>query len=284
MASDAEQNDNTFLNRRNSSHDSDSDEENSLTEDLIITYNNRPTSTCKRVQMQCLKWRKHAFLGVSIFVVLIILMVLSLLIIFLDLHICYRKSWSADKVFEYNIEVEGSPAAIYIGGAQSSRSAFHLHEQNIERVLSVLNVSEDTFFYRFTSGERAVLPCVKQNLSLYFIAPEYHHLDGKYHQFETMWIPARDKSAFNIERYFDLAVSFISTSMLESKSILVHCQSGISRSTTLVAAYLIHHFCWSPSKAIDYIHEHRHRVNPNHGFRDQLEHYYQHVLSKPHCK
>ena len=56
---------------------------------------------------------------------------------------------------------------------------------------------------------------------------------------------------------------------LKRGGVLVHCANGISRSPTVVAAYLMHTKNLRAAEALDYISARRH-VNPNQGFRDQL--------------
>ena len=52
--------------------------------------------------------------------------------------------------------------------------------------------------------------------------------------------------------------------------VFVHCWAGVSRSATIVAAYLIQHFGLSANEAIKYIQHRRQCVSPNLGFRKQL--------------
>ncbi|KAG9308411.1 phosphotyrosine protein [Chiua virens] len=55
--------------------------------------------------------------------------------------------------------------------------------------------------------------------------------------------------------------------------VLVHCMEGVSRSTSVVAAYLIAEFGWSPAQAIQYIKSRRRAAEPNFGFVQQLQEY-----------
>lgn len=55
-----------------------------------------------------------------------------------------------------------------------------------------------------------------------------------------MHIPGEDHERFDLSRYFDRATEFIKRS-LEKTNILVHCMAGISRSVTLVLAYMMKH-------------------------------------------
>ncbi|EKM76134.1 hypothetical protein AGABI1DRAFT_87460 [Agaricus bisporus var. burnettii JB137-S8] len=55
--------------------------------------------------------------------------------------------------------------------------------------------------------------------------------------------------------------------------VLVHCIEGISRSVSVVAAFLMAQFNWSPSEAIQYIKSKRRIAEPNFGFIQQLHEY-----------
>lgn len=56
----------------------------------------------------------------------------------------------------------------------------------------------------------------------------------------------------------------------EGKAVLVHCMAGVSRSPTLVAAWLMHNRRWPAATALAYLKERRACVDPNPGFRQQL--------------
>lgn len=58
--------------------------------------------------------------------------------------------------------------------------------------------------------------------------------------------------------------------------VLVHCYAGVSRSATLVAAYLMARYGWSDGLALAYIRSIRPRVNPNRGFLRMLRSYHHH--------
>ncbi|PFH46998.1 hypothetical protein AMATHDRAFT_123290, partial [Amanita thiersii Skay4041] len=55
--------------------------------------------------------------------------------------------------------------------------------------------------------------------------------------------------------------------------VLVHCVEGISRSVSVVAAYLMASYGWSPNEAVKYIQNRRRVANPNFGFVQQLHEY-----------
>ncbi|KAG6911391.1 hypothetical protein DXG01_016488 [Tephrocybe rancida] len=55
--------------------------------------------------------------------------------------------------------------------------------------------------------------------------------------------------------------------------ILVHCGEGVSRSVSVVAAFLIAQYGWTPSEAVQYIKQKRRVADPNFGFIAQLGEY-----------
>ncbi|KAG6819682.1 hypothetical protein H0H93_009638 [Arthromyces matolae] len=55
--------------------------------------------------------------------------------------------------------------------------------------------------------------------------------------------------------------------------ILVHCGEGISRSVSIVAAFLIAQYGWTPSEAVQFIKQKRRVADPNFGFIAQLGEY-----------
>ncbi|XP_039195558.1 dual specificity protein phosphatase 13 isoform X1 [Crotalus tigris] len=87
---------------------------------------------------------------------------------------------------------------------------------------------------------------------------------------EYRGIPAHDLPSFDISPYFYSSAEFIHKALTTpGGKIFVHCAFGISRSSSLVLAYLMiyHHF--SLVKAIQTVKEHR-WIFPNRGFLKQL--------------
>ena len=62
--------------------------------------------------------------------------------------------------------------------------------------------------------------------------------------------------------------------------VLVHCGEGVSRSVSVVAAYLMASQGWPPMQAIDYIKSKRRIANPNFGFVQQLHEYSRNSLGR----
>lgn len=85
------------------------------------------------------------------------------------------------------------------------------------------------------------------------------------------FIKADDKSDEDLYQHFE-SITNEMNDMIESGAIVyVHCMMGVSRSATLVLAYLIRHLRWSLSEAMVHVKQCRSRVDPNDGFVKQLQ-------------
>ena len=85
--------------------------------------------------------------------------------------------------------------------------------------------------------------------------------------FEYANIEIEDDERENIFRYFYTCINFIE----KSKICYVHCQAGVSRSASIVIAYVMFHFKLSFEEALKYVKERRFYIYPNDGFRLQLK-------------
>ncbi|XP_069492583.1 dual specificity protein phosphatase 22-A-like [Ambystoma mexicanum] len=86
-------------------------------------------------------------------------------------------------------------------------------------------------------------------------------------------IAASDSSSQNLIQHFKKCIAFIHECRLRGGGCLVHCLAGVSRSTTILVAYLMTvtnlgwEECLSAVKAV------RSYVGPNLGFQQQLQEY-----------
>ena len=62
--------------------------------------------------------------------------------------------------------------------------------------------------------------------------------------------------------------------------VLVHCGEGISRSVSVVAAFLMGQYGWGRDEAVNYIKSKRRVANPNFGFMTQLQEYAEKSLGR----
>ena len=82
-----------------------------------------------------------------------------------------------------------------------------------------------------------------------------------------------DYPYFQISSYFEKTNSFINKAKLSGRNILIHCQLGISRSTTCLIAYMIKYLGYTTLSALQHIKRKRPQVMPNFGFIHQLKNY-----------
>lgn len=86
-------------------------------------------------------------------------------------------------------------------------------------------------------------------------------------------IPVLDTPSEQIAAHFEKAIDFIDESMQHSHGVLIHCVYGVSRSSTLMCAYLMRKHNMPLKSAIDYVKIRRPQVKPNDGFLLQLQSY-----------
>ena len=89
-----------------------------------------------------------------------------------------------------------------------------------------------------------------------------------------------DMPSFRIIPFFERATNFINQAHKSGGIILVHCQLGISRSTSCVIAYMIKYMGFTTMSALEFIRKKRPQVMPNYGFLQQLMTYEKSNLGK----
>uniref|UniRef100_A0A3Q4HI95 Dual specificity protein phosphatase n=1 Tax=Neolamprologus brichardi TaxID=32507 RepID=A0A3Q4HI95_NEOBR len=83
-------------------------------------------------------------------------------------------------------------------------------------------------------------------------------------------VPADDSPSFDLSRYFFPSAEYIHNALdTTSARVLVHCAVGVSRSASIVLAYLMIHHNYTLLDAINKVKERR-WIFPNRGFLKQL--------------
>jgi protein-tyrosine phosphatase len=91
--------------------------------------------------------------------------------------------------------------------------------------------------------------------------------------FEYKVIQVTDEPSVKLSLYFKEATDFIRKAINEGKGVLVHCFAGVSRSASIVIAYLIKYHKMEFNSAFNYVKNKRPWINPNYGFQAQLRRY-----------
>jgi protein-tyrosine phosphatase len=139
---------------------------------------------------------------------------------------------------------------IFIGNAYSVIGCYRTKENDI---LDILNIK--TVISALTEWEYEDYIIEKED----FIDIDWHRLIMD------------DDEEEKISQYFFDVYSIIRKSLSENKKVMVHCAAGMSRSPTLVIAYLMIENGWGFNEAFKYVKNRRDIVDPNDGFVKQLK-------------
>jgi len=88
--------------------------------------------------------------------------------------------------------------------------------------------------------------------------------------FKYLKCPCDDTDVASLQMYFDKAVDFIEEGRADGHSVLVHCQQGVSRSVSIVLAYLIRTQGLSLKEAYTKVRLVRPEAKPKQNFLSQL--------------
>ena len=97
---------------------------------------------------------------------------------------------------------------------------------------------------------------------------------------EYLTLNLRDNVSENIECLFFKCINYINDVKDKKGRVLIHCYKGVSRSVSIVIAYLIYLNKWSYDKAFDFVQSKRAIANPNIGFYLQLKTFQKRLSSK----
>ena len=125
---------------------------------------------------------------------------------------------------------------IYLGSLDSTRERDRLLERNIKGVLSL--------------GAKAIV--VSKKIKVEFI-------------------DILDEAESQLDMYFKQCFLFIDSILETGANVLVHCHAGVSRSSTVVLAYLMYKNMWTYKQATEFVKKNRPIITPNSGFDKQLQ-------------
>lgn len=166
-----------------------------------------------------------------------------------------------------------------IKSADGSRSQSLLNEQAYGFVVDTkpdLNVGNVFEFLYFGSQDIAcdinILNSLKITdiLSVGITVPSYNNFTYKF-------IEAYDLPSFNMKNIFDECFLYIENIRMLGRRVFIHCNAGISRSPTIIIAYVMRHLKISFDDAFKHVKKSRITINPNAGFISQLKDYESHL-------
>lgn len=151
---------------------------------------------------------------------------------------------------------------LYLGTLNNATNREFIIENNIDIIYSIITENEMDDSIKNNNIEKIVTnKCIIQ---LRYNTPKMHNVVWK--QYEVS-----DTNEEQIDTYFETIYSDITAHIAEGKNVLVHCKEGISRSATIIAAFLMQRNKISRRDAIEFISKIRPNIDPNDGFMDQLK-------------
>ncbi|KAM4700772.1 serine/threonine/tyrosine-interacting-like protein 1 [Discoglossus pictus] len=96
----------------------------------------------------------------------------------------------------------------------------------------------------------------------------------------VLHVPAEDANDCNILQFFPNICHFIDVHFVPNMSVLVFSELGISRSSTIVIAYLIHHKKYTLQEAWVHVLKCKPNMRPNRGFVEQLSEWEKTILGE----
>tara|TARA_B100001996_G_C18651071_1_gene589424 strand:- start:1138 stop:1686 length:549 start_codon:yes stop_codon:yes gene_type:complete len=139
---------------------------------------------------------------------------------------------------------------IYIGNVYDAHNIDKLNDLNIKHIISAVTGFDDIYDDTFSQLCLNLIDNESQNILRYFDIT-YHYID-------------------NI-----ITKNISSASEKNKHKILIHCICGVSRSVTILLAYIIKKYNYTPKYALELVKKKRDIANPNPNFMKQLELYYQ---------
>lgn len=119
--------------------------------------------------------------------------------------------------------------------------------------------------------------CITHVLSMmpgFVDIPSHTSHTGKPTPIHRVQIPIEDNPFAELAAHLPSSTAFIREALRDPEArVLVHCVQGISRSASVVCAFLMALYGWSPGKAVAFVKAKRWIAEPNFGFVAQLHEY-----------
>jgi protein-tyrosine phosphatase len=169
-----------------------------------------------------------------------------------------------EKIF-HEIHEDDVKQEYIIGKAPISRNSFFLERyQELSQITPNLYLSGQTVIenkdLHDSFGIKSIVNATQELDNVFEKDPEYTYFRAT----------LRDVPEQQISSYFMPVIEFIDTEITKGKSVLVHCAAGVSRSASLIIAYIMKSRKLSLKEAFTYVNDRRPIIDPNIGFFKQL--------------
>eukprot|EP01116_Phalansterium_solitarium_P004743 TRINITY_DN1583_c0_g1_i1.p2 TRINITY_DN1583_c0_g1~~TRINITY_DN1583_c0_g1_i1.p2 ORF type:complete len:223 (+),score=59.93 TRINITY_DN1583_c0_g1_i1:124-792(+) len=159
-----------------------------------------------------------------------------------------------ERLFHFNNPTEIVPGLLWLGGMRNAGS--HIQDLEIQHVLNMAAVPDQNAGCGVDPYESASLgPTVRYK-----------------------GIECYDVPSYPIDRHFEETYTFIRQAIEKKQRVYVHCVAGISRSVSIVVAYLMRTNFWTLETALQFVRCRRTSVCPNDGFMRVLRAYEQQLM------
>ncbi|XP_071464931.1 dual specificity protein phosphatase 15 isoform X2 [Marmota flaviventris] len=156
---------------------------------------------------------------------------------------------------------------LYLGNFIDAKDPDQLGRNKITHIISIHESPQPLL--QFLADATSLFVCGAEVRTQAACMPVF----GRYNNFDITYlrIPVADTPEVPIKKHFKECISFIHCCRLNGGNCLVHCFAGISRSTTIVTAYVMTVTGLGWREVLEAIKATRPIANPNPGFRQQLE-------------
>lgn len=158
-------------------------------------------------------------------------------------------------VFNYGQPSEIVPGFLWLSGVRGA--AEHIKKLNIDHVLNMAAVPD-------------------ANAGSVVRDPYQGQLDKSVNY---KGVECYDHVSHPIDQHFEETYMFISQAKARNGRCYVHCVAGVSRSASIVIAYLMRANRWTLATALEHTRKLRPCINPNDAFMRQLANYEHQLLS-----
>jgi len=155
---------------------------------------------------------------------------------------------------------------LYLSDIKSARDTDLLKRKGIKWILDVKANKKNLQAYKGDSSSAE-----RSSSSGYNDKPDY----DTYGKLRYRHISTKDKTDFNLKRHFEPAIQFIKYGIDRDEAVLVHCNMGVSRSVSIVMAFLMDQYCLSYDQSYALVKERRREMRPNSGFEKQLKKFWE---------